>query len=106
MKLALFPLHTVLFPGMALPLHIFEPRYRQLVDHCLETNSAFGVVLIQSGREVGGPAIPHTIGTTARITAAERLPDGGLNIEAVGHHATDIPLSTTGANSSSRIKFI
>ena len=90
MKLALFPLHTVLFPGMSLPLHIFEPRYLQLVDRCLETNSAFGVVLIQSGREVGGPATPYTVGTTARISAAERLPDGRLNIEAVGQQRFQI----------------
>jgi Lon protease-like protein len=83
-NLALFPLHTVLFPGMALPLHIFEPRYRKLVSLCLETNSPFGVVLIRAGAEVGAPAVPHPVGTLARIARAERLPDGRLNIEAVG----------------------
>jgi Lon protease-like protein len=75
---------------MSLPLHIFEPRYRQLVDNCLETNSPFGVVLIKSGPEVGGAAVPHTVGTTARISAVERLPAGRLNIEAVGQHRFQI----------------
>ncbi len=84
MKLALFPLHTVLFPGMALPLHIFEPRYRKLIDGCLEDNSPFGVVLIRAGVEVGGPAAPYAVGTLARVNRVERLPDGRMNIEAVG----------------------
>jgi Lon protease-like protein len=84
MKLPLFPLHTVLFPGMALPLHIFEPRYRLMINECLKAGGAFGIVLIHSGREVGAPAVPHTIGTTAHISGAERLPDGRLNIEVVG----------------------
>jgi Lon protease-like protein len=86
MRIGLFPLHTVLFPGMALALHIFEPRYRRLVNECLETKSPFGVVLIRHGREVGGPAEPHPVGTLAEIAAVERLPDGRLNIEAVGKH--------------------
>src|SRR5947209_5611244 len=84
MILPLFPLHTVLFPGMALPLHIFEPRYRQMIDDCLNNGSSFGVVLISSGKEVGEPAVPHTVGTTAHISGAERLPDGRLNIEVIG----------------------
>jgi Lon protease-like protein len=84
MKLPLFPLHTVLFPGMALPLHIFEPRYRLMIDRCLKTGGTFGIVLISSGREVGEPAVPHSVGTTAHISGAERLPDGRLNIEVVG----------------------
>ena len=84
MILPLFPLHTVLFPGMALPLHIFEPRYRLMVNECLRTGNSFGIVLINSGREVGEPAVPHRVGTTAHIAGAERLPDGRLNIEVVG----------------------
>jgi Lon protease-like protein len=84
MKLPLFPLHTVLFPGMSLPLRIFEPRYRLMINECLSTSASFGVVLISTGREVGDPAVPHTVGTTAHISAAERLPDGRLNIEVVG----------------------
>jgi Lon protease-like protein len=84
LKLALFPLHTVLFPGMALPLHIFEPRYRRMIHACLADESPFGVVLIRAGREVGGPAVPYTVGTLARIRRVEHLPDGRMNIEAVG----------------------
>ena len=84
MKLSLFPLHTVLFPGMALPLHIFEPRYRKMINTCLDDNSPFGVVLIRAGSEVGGPAAPYAVGTFARVSRAERLPDGRMNIEAVG----------------------
>ena len=84
MKLALFPLHTVLFPGMALPLHIFEPRYRQMVNGCIAKNTSFGVVLIRAGLEVGGRAEPHPIGTSALVSQVERLPDGRMNIEAIG----------------------
>ena len=51
MELPLFPLNTVLCPGIALPLHVFEDRYRAMVRHCLESQSPFGVVLIRQGRE-------------------------------------------------------
>ncbi len=84
MILPLFPLRTVLFPGMALPLHIFEPRYRLMIEQCLSNGSPFGIVLISSGREVGDPAEPHEIGTTAQIAGAERLPDGRYQIDVVG----------------------
>ena len=84
MILPLFPLHTVLFPGMALPLHIFEPRYRLMINECLSRGAPFGMVLIEASREVGEPATPHTIGTTAHIAGAERMADGRLNIEIVG----------------------
>jgi Lon protease-like protein len=83
-RLPLFPLHTVLFPSMVLPLHIFEPRYRRMIAACLRDQSPFGVVLIRAGREVGGPAVPYTVGTLARIRRVEHLPDGRMNIEAVG----------------------
>ena len=49
----LFPLGTVLYPGLLLPLHIFEDRYRALTRHCLDNGAPFGVVLIREGREVG-----------------------------------------------------
>jgi Lon protease-like protein len=90
MKLPLFPLHTVLFPGMALPLRIFEPRYRLMINECLSADAPFGIVLIDSGHEVGEPAVPHNIGTTAHIAGAERLPDGRLNIEVVGQQRFQI----------------
>lgn len=84
-ELPLFPLHSVLCPGIALPLHIFEPRYREMVGHCLETGSPFGVVLIRDGREVG-PDAGHIadVGTTAAIRQAGRYPDGRLDIVTVG----------------------
>ena len=71
MQLRLFPLHTVLFPGMALPLNVFEPRYLQLVEECVRAEEPFGVVLIREGPEVGGFAVPYDVGTTARIERAE-----------------------------------
>jgi Lon protease-like protein len=90
MKLPLFPLHTVLFPGMPLPLHIFEPRYQAMIETCLNHQAPFGVVLIRTGPEVGGPAEPHAIGTSASISRVERLPDGRMNIEAVGQERIKI----------------
>lgn len=84
MHLPLFPLGTVLFPGMLLPLHVFEQRYRALVRRCLSEDRPFGVTLIRSGSEVGPPADPHRVGTTARIVHAEGLPDGRFEILARG----------------------
>lgn len=83
-ELPLFPLNTVLFPDMPLPLHIFEPRYLEMIQHCRREHSPFGVVLIQSGAEVGDPAVPYSIGTTARLTQCEPTRDGRLNIVATG----------------------
>jgi uncharacterized protein len=82
--LPLFPLNTVLFPGLPLPLHIFEERYKLMIATCLVTDSEFGVTLIRAGVEVGGPAEPHEIGTIARILEVDRLPDGRMNIVTVG----------------------
>jgi Lon protease-like protein len=69
---------------MMLPLHIFEERYTAMVDACLAREKPFGVVLIYSGTEVGGPAIPHPVGTVARVANWERLPDGRMNLLTVG----------------------
>jgi len=80
----LFPLNVVLFPGMALPLHIFEPRYQQMIGRCLETKAGFGVVLIREGQEVGDPATPFDVGTMAEIASVERLPEGRMNLVTVG----------------------
>ena len=83
-ELPLFPLNTVLFPGMPLPLHIFEERYKLLVNDCSRDHKPFGVVLIKAGIEVGATAEPHPVGTTTLITGLERLPEGRFNIETVG----------------------
>jgi uncharacterized protein len=85
MELSLFPLGSVLFPGMPLRLHIFEDRYKQMINECIEMQKPFGVVLIEEGREALGPlAKPHMIGTTAHITNVQRLPYGRMNILAIG----------------------
>lgn len=83
-ELPLFPLNTVLFPEMTLPLRVFEPRYLQLVEDCSKGDSLFGVVCIEHGPEVGGPALPYTIGTTARIIGIERESPELVYIVTVG----------------------
>lgn len=84
-EIPLFPLNTVLFPGMPISLHIFEERYRDMINDCIENQEPFGVVLIREGNEALGPlADPHDVGCTAQITQVERLPDGRMNIMAVG----------------------
>jgi uncharacterized protein len=83
-ELPLFPLNVVLFPGMPLPLHIFEERYRMMIGTCMVTEEAFGVALIRSGQEVGGPAEIYPVGTTAEILQIDRLPDGRMNLLAHG----------------------
>ncbi len=82
--LPLFPLHAVLFPGMPLPLHVFEERYRQMMQMVLEQDRQFGVVLIREGKEVGGPAVPYRWGTVAQITALQNLPDGTMKLWTIG----------------------
>ena len=84
MEMPLFPLNLVLFPGMVLPLHIFEPRYREMINRCIEKEQPFGVVLIDDGEKVSGPATPREVGTAARITRVDRLDGGRLNITTVG----------------------
>jgi Lon protease-like protein len=81
--LPLFPLNTVLFPGQLLPLHIFEPRYRQMMGECIQHGQPFGVVLIRSGEEVGETAEPVEVGTTAHIVQVENV-DDRMNILCVG----------------------
>jgi hypothetical protein len=83
-RLPLFPLHTVLFPGGPLPLRIFEPRYLDMVSACLKTETGFGVVLIREGREVGEAATPHVVGTVAHIVDWHMRHDRLLGITAVG----------------------
>jgi uncharacterized protein len=82
--LPMFPLGTVLLPGMVMPLHVFEPRYRQLVRDCQAGDSEFGVVLIERGSEVGGGDVRTDVGTVARIVQSQELPDGRFLLAAVG----------------------
>ena len=83
-RLPLFPLNTVLFPHAALPLHIFEERYKLMIGRCIEAKAPFGVVLIRSGEEVGGAAEPYETGTTARVARVQRFPDGRMNLVVLG----------------------
>ncbi len=89
--LPLFPLRLVLFPGQVLPLHIFEPRYRMMINQCVEEELPFGVVLMREDtpdwRDYNGDVeLPYEIGTTAHIRRMERLADGRLNIITLGLH--------------------
>lgn len=98
-EVPLFPLNVVLFPGMALPLHVFEPRYRRMIANCLQDRAPFGVVLAEDGDADGGegedrsadvdvaedePVLAARVGTLARIADYEKLPDGRYNLLAKG----------------------
>lgn len=80
----MFPLGSVLLPGMVLPLHIFEERYRALVRDCMAGEGEFGVALIERGSEVGGGDIRAMTGCIAQIVQAEEFPDGRWAVVAVG----------------------
>jgi len=95
-RLALFPLHTVLFPGGTLPLQIFEPRYLDLVRECARTGEGFGVVPIREGREAGGAAQPHPIGTLAKIEDWSQGSNGLLNILVRGGERFNIQSTEVG----------
>jgi Lon protease-like protein len=85
MEIPLFPLNTVLCPGIALPLHIFEPRYRLMIERCIEQAAPFGIVVIRAGREVGSDEVAIAgVGTFAEIREATRRPDGRYDILVVG----------------------
>jgi len=83
--LPIFPLNLVLFPGMPLHLHIFEDRYKKLVQACLASDRTFGVALIRSGAEALGPLPePYSVGCAARIVDVQPLEDGRMNLIVVG----------------------
>ena len=82
-EMPLFPLNVVLFPQMPLKLHIFEGRYKEMVNRCLEGGCPFGIVLVT---EVPAPGAERTreVGCSARIAHVERLADGRMNILVIG----------------------
>jgi Lon protease-like protein len=82
----MFPLGTVLFPSVVIPLHVFEPRYRAMATHLVSgaVEPEFGVVMIERGSEVGGDDQRSGVGTVARIIQAEELPDGRWAVVAFG----------------------
>jgi uncharacterized protein len=89
-QLPLFPLNTVMFPGVTLPLHVFEDRYRSLVHHLLTIPDTsmrlFGIVAIREGYEVGahGAHSMHRVGCVVQLTAVESYEDGRYDVEVVG----------------------
>lgn len=83
MRVPLFPLHTVLYPGGPLPLRIFESRYLDMISACLRNDGRFGVLLIREGSETGS-ATTYDIGTLARIVDWYQGSDGLLGVTAVG----------------------
>lgn len=88
----IFPLDLVLFPRQELPLRIFEPRYKQLVDDCMLGDGLFGVCLIDETSSVKGWNAPKTIGTIAKITKCEDVELDGLqlHIETIGRNSFKI----------------
>ena len=88
MQLPYFPLHTVVFPHLPLPLHIFEERYRAMAADLVGDTSPFGgrfvVSMITNGPEVGGDAAAQAIGTICEVHTAEQFPDGRWMLIAVG----------------------
>jgi uncharacterized protein len=84
-ELPLFPLNTVLFPGMPIQLYIFEQRYKEMIHDCLKSSQPFGVVLIRNGKEANSHlAEPHYVGCSARILDVEPLEEGRMNLVALG----------------------
>ena len=88
MKIALFPLNTVLFPEGELQLRLFEPRYLDMVSNCLQTDTGFGICLIRNGQEAGVPAEFFPMGTYAKIIDWDQMPDGLLGITVRGDGAS------------------
>ena len=85
MEIALFPLpNLVLFPNIVVPLHIFEERYKRMVNGCIDRDEAFGLVLLRSGAEDESDETIHRVGVSARIVDVERLDEGRLNILCEG----------------------
>ncbi len=82
--LPMFPLNSVVFPGQRVPLHVFEPRYRELIRDVLDSEGEFGIALIREGPEVGGGAVPVDVGCAVRIVDADELPDGRWEVVCEG----------------------
>ncbi len=81
----MFPLGSVLLPSMVLPLHVFEPRYRAMIEVVLASEEkSFGVVLIERGHEVGGNDQRSGIGTLARVIDTQQADDGRWAVVSVG----------------------
>ena len=85
MEIALFPLpNLVLFPNIVVPLHIFEERYKLMINGCIDRDEVFGLVLLRSGADDESEETIHRVGVTARIVEVERLDEGRMNILCEG----------------------
>lgn len=74
-----------------MPLHIFEPRYLQMIGDCLETKTPFGVILLKSGRAEGlDPVEIHGVGSTAHIVSAQYKDNGTIDINVLGHERFEV----------------
>lgn len=89
-RLPMFPLSAVLFPHASMPLHVFEPRYRALMQDCLAADRRFGIVLIERGSEVGGGDERSALGTRCVITGEIELPDGRWLLEVRGEALIEV----------------
>ena len=83
-EIPLFPFNMVLFPQMTLPLHIFEDRYKEMINRCVHESQPFGIVLVDEANAAENRVQTFPIGCTARVELVERLPDGCMNIQVVG----------------------
>ncbi|BCM93880.1 Lon protease [Abditibacteriota bacterium] len=83
-ELPIFPLSVVLFPGMPLPLHIFESRYRLMIGRALQGDKTFGVAQVVEGQEGTSGTWPATVGTTAEILEVTPFADGRMNVQTIG----------------------
>jgi len=81
MRLPVFPLSVVLFPGTPMPLHIFEPRYRRMLEDCLAGDRRFGITPPGTGGEAPDPGM---VGCIAEVRVNQQLPDGRSNIVVLG----------------------
>ena len=85
MEIPLFPLpNLVLFPQVAVPLHIFEERYKLMINRCLDHDEVFGLVLLREDAEQESESTIHRVGVTARVVQVDRLEDGRMNILCAG----------------------
>jgi Lon protease-like protein len=84
LRVPIFPLNAVLFPGGLLPLRVFEARYMDMTRDCLKREEPFGVCLIHEGAEVGAPAIPEGVGCLAKILDWDMQQQGILNLKTRG----------------------
>ena len=96
LRIPIFPLNTILFPGGLLPLRVFEARYMDMTRDCLKNEQPFGICLIRQGKEVGEPATPEQVGCLARIISWDMQQLGLLHLKVLGGQRFRIVSSDVG----------